>query len=499
MNKRQEIYPADYGNRDSATLNYVIDRIKAADQPTIILSGGAWTITNDVVIPSNAVFEVVNGSTLVVDTGANMEFTNVVFRAGRYPVFSGAGTASGDADFIYRWPEWGDTTRFDIGDGVYSDNFTGTQSFENVIIDNANIVSLTCTLGRFNDLYVAHNIYVGNDGIVTNDFYVGNDLFVGTDSRFTNDVWIGGNLDVEGDTTLSNLTVNGTADFNGPADFNDTTTFNSNLVFGNEAASNSVFNAVADNTNFTTTIRALAATSPSYITGCYGNYVDGDTTKINVGAGLCNGNYFQLLIETNVDITPAGAAYNVFHYYYIDDSGSTYPNDLAIYSSTNEPTFSTNLVGWYNGAIPEDRVLWAVLEQASTGVIFEYLQDRGKFTFGLTVATVINQNLTGPSTWDVANTAQVEDWTPVNAVDAWLDAHCEDGASTCWTKIKTTEHVAVLSTWAYERGEIICKGYDDQRIGPLPLRLGPSRSVRYTGQADDEGADSALHGFTIER
>lgn len=118
QNKKQEIFLADYGSRNSATLNTALNDVASTDKPTFVLSGGRWTVTADVTFPSNSVLHIVNGSDLYIDTGYTVTLADVTLVAGNYPIFVGAGSATGPASFYYRWPDWGNTTRFAVGTGA---------------------------------------------------------------------------------------------------------------------------------------------------------------------------------------------------------------------------------------------------------------------------------------------------------------------------------------------------------------------------------------------
>lgn len=110
-------YARDYGDRTGTTLTNVISQI-GAREARVIIDGGQWSISNNVTIPTNITIEVTENSDFNVITNFNMNFQGCPFVAEDYQCFSGNGTATGTAEFIYRWPAWGDTNQFNIGDGI---------------------------------------------------------------------------------------------------------------------------------------------------------------------------------------------------------------------------------------------------------------------------------------------------------------------------------------------------------------------------------------------
>lgn len=117
INRTYFINASDYGPRHSMTLNRLIAAVGSSKQVAVVIDNGTWTITNNVNFGTNFTVIVPNGSKFAVATNYVMGFTGG-FEAGDYDIFSGWGSATGSANFIYRWPTWGDTQRWDIGDGV---------------------------------------------------------------------------------------------------------------------------------------------------------------------------------------------------------------------------------------------------------------------------------------------------------------------------------------------------------------------------------------------
>jgi hypothetical protein len=86
------------------------------------------------------------------------------------------------------------------------------------------------------------------------------------------------------------------------------------------------------------------------------DYVDSDTIEIHTGFGECNGHYWEITSPIEHDMTGLTTTED-FHYIYIDDANSIYPEPRII-DRTTEPTWSDSKMGWYNG---DDRCIGAVL------------------------------------------------------------------------------------------------------------------------------------------
>ena len=126
---RQYITPASSTN---AARNYGFDEVTLTNawtaignQPTKIIvdggHGGRWAIYNSAFVPSNVVLSMAYGARLYVTNGATLTFATNGFDAGPWTVFDGnGGLVRGRGTFIYRWPEWGNTTTYDIGPGSLS-------------------------------------------------------------------------------------------------------------------------------------------------------------------------------------------------------------------------------------------------------------------------------------------------------------------------------------------------------------------------------------------
>jgi len=109
------IFAGDRGDRSSTTLNTIITALGNRSK-TVVLDGGPWVITANVTFPTNLAVVVLPGAYMAVSAGYVVTIDGPLI-AGDYRIFSGAGQASGNADFTHRFVSWGSTNLFDVGVG----------------------------------------------------------------------------------------------------------------------------------------------------------------------------------------------------------------------------------------------------------------------------------------------------------------------------------------------------------------------------------------------
>jgi hypothetical protein len=102
--------------KTAAQINTAITEA-GTDTVTFGFDGGEYTIDANVSFPSNISIRVYPGSTFAVSSGKVMDFNTNAFVAEATAVFTGAGTATGKVSTLYRWPEWGSESQFNIGSG----------------------------------------------------------------------------------------------------------------------------------------------------------------------------------------------------------------------------------------------------------------------------------------------------------------------------------------------------------------------------------------------
>jgi len=145
-----DIYARNYTyggtNRVAYELTNLVNDIPITRPVRLHIDGGPWTINANVDFTTNITLVMYPGCPFNVSTGIVMSFSNNPLSALDWPIFTGWGTATGNCDFIYRWPDWGDEGRFRIGDGQLGTNIwnTGTN----------NLITITATNGIFENITV---------------------------------------------------------------------------------------------------------------------------------------------------------------------------------------------------------------------------------------------------------------------------------------------------------------------------------------------------------
>lgn len=127
----------EYGSKNATTLTNMITKFGTRDA-RFVLDGGDWLITTNVTFPSNITVCVTDDSCLDITNNCIVRFNTNPLVAGPYLIFKGNGNATGTASFIYRWPDWGDTGQYDIGDGAIV-----TDSLASVTYVNTQVTSLS--------------------------------------------------------------------------------------------------------------------------------------------------------------------------------------------------------------------------------------------------------------------------------------------------------------------------------------------------------------------
>ena len=116
--KDGKIYALGYGGKTDVALNAVLTAV-GSDRRTIVISGGEWTISDDVTVPTNVTLEVTGDSYFNIANGEVLTI-NGTLDAEPTVLFTGSGTAAGSATFLWRASVWGDTNQYNIGSGIIS-------------------------------------------------------------------------------------------------------------------------------------------------------------------------------------------------------------------------------------------------------------------------------------------------------------------------------------------------------------------------------------------
>ena len=221
---------------------------------------------------------------------------------------------------------------------------------------------------------------------------------------------------------------------------------------------------------------------PGFITGAYLNYVN--TTQIQITAGNIevNGKLGKLSSNVTHTMTSLHGSYD-FHYIYIDDSQSTYPNGLDIYDSTTSPSYNGAKGGWYSG---NDRCIGVILSVGSP-TVFEF------HSSGTTIMYKTHVVLDTTGTADgLPYQFSSPTWsnTPVNTVEMHFEVYVNDTNSTFQRDLFLSDGSS----------RVVCGGYYWGRCNLTIRNPRGSRTVLYQNESDDNsGYGSYLKGYTYER
>jgi len=273
---------------------------------------------------------------------------------------------------------------------------------------------------------------------------------------------------------------------------------NSQLQSNVNAASYTLTNVVDPSSDQDVATKAYvddnAFTPPySYISGLLPTYVDADTVTFGTGDGFCGNSRFVVTSSISVDWT-FGEGVTGFAYAYIDYDASTFPNDIVIIGSTDEPSKNTTYNQWMLG---DDRCVGAfyVVDSAIKGFVAQ-LQGINIEINGSVIDMALSINPDG--TWQTPPIYEGDEITPVNAIYVRVLVYGQDTNSHCAAGVTTTEmtglgaaglSTALLYNYAYTTawGE-----------GVIPL--GPSRTLKVFGANDDDNnLYLSLRGYIYER
>ena len=435
FNNYVRIFPRDVGPRGSATINDVLTDV-GSSKAHIVLTGGRWTITNNVTFPTNVVLEIDSTSYFWITTNNTVTVNSAFIAPADFGIFQGTGgRAAGSADFIYRWPNWGDTNVYNIGNGI---------------IDGGAYLSTT-------------NLYRNG----------------GTILEFTNTFENGGFL-----VTTNTFSENG-----GPV----VTT-----------------NSLSDN------LTAIGISSGSGdAVGFWPTYVDTNTITIGVGEVSVAGSSYQSYSVITQDVTGLPNSTIGITYGYLDDSLST-GSVVTVYTATNKPAEFLGRIGYYNSAISNDLVLFAIpfTNSALSGFTCNKSGDLiHPYDDKMACATNMNPN----SKWQVPDLAESSTFLPVNASHVYLAMNGDESVQqqmfcAATTYEMTNSFQGVTGAWTLPSGSnhtfaggamLLLSASSDTGSG-IPqsgwMPLGPSRNVRIAGEDDDENdLGCSVAGWRIYR
>jgi hypothetical protein len=144
------ILASAYGPRNSWTLTNILNSI-GSRRIRLILDGGDWIITNKIVFPTNVGLEIVEGARLSITSAISVGVMGQ-FYAGAYPAFTGPGSATGSAQYLYRYSQWGSVTQYNIGAGILDSALHTNTSFTMIAATTGtfgNVVASNTTISQY--------------------------------------------------------------------------------------------------------------------------------------------------------------------------------------------------------------------------------------------------------------------------------------------------------------------------------------------------------------
>lgn len=230
-----------------------------------------------------------------------------------------------------------------------------------------------------------------------------------------------------------------------------------------------------------------ATVLPGTIHHAYPVYKDSDTITIKPGYGECNGHYWDIMSDTDHDMTSLASGAD-FHYIYVDGNNSNFP-DPNIFDTTTEPAWSDSKLGWYNG---NHRCIGVVWSPVSSSTISQFTCNSDQ---KYSVST--GQPLDNGNPDDTYQTLEATAYIPVNAIEFRVYAFNTD-------YVGTAPHfyvVLFVTTYENPNSQIIGRGYYVAEIaGWLELERNSSRDLKWYGNDNDDNSfDVHIQGYQIER
>ncbi len=215
---------------------------------------------------------------------------------------------------------------------------------------------------------------------------------------------------------------------------------------------------------------------------------DSDTSvKITTGYGECNGHYFEITGEITHTLTSLGIGED-FHYIYIDDANSEYP-DVSIIDSIDEPSWSDERQGWYYG---DDRCIGVVWSPDGSSTIMNFQNNlHQKYVIVNNYLKQVLNNGTPDGTWKFLETT---DYIPVNAIAVFVHAMNTAPSGKVQVNVARYENISyeilAQSSWLTASQ---CRGW-------IELERGDSRDLKWHGDSgDSSNFDVYIYGYQIER
>jgi hypothetical protein len=220
----------------------------------------------------------------------------------------------------------------------------------------------------------------------------------------------------------------------------------------------------------------------------YVDYNDVNTVTITAGYGECSGNYWEITSSMDHDMLSLATGED-FHYIYIDDANSVYP-DPCIIDSTTEPSWSDSKLGFYNG---DDRCIGVIWSPDGSATITQFGSTHNLKYMPSVIGTNIKVVLTNGNPDSTFQFLEATAYTPVNAVAvAVIASNYSSGGNLCVVEVASND---------YGNSRIIEDATSYASVcGWIDLPRGCSRDLQWYGEDNDNNSFTVgIRGFQIER
>lgn len=215
-------------------------------------------------------------------------------------------------------------------------------------------------------------------------------------------------------------------------------------------------------------------------------YKNDTEITIKTGYGECNGDYWEITSETDVNLVSVLPSGEDYVYIYIDDSASTYPTPVII-GDVNEPTWSDAKQGWYYGF---DRCIGAVWSPDTGSTIMMFLGNEYNECHAYPYLKNIASELNPTGSWQ-DTTLDCSDYVPVNATHVRVAIYNVDSDGECSIAVREKDYGGNV----YQNSTYIVNNFIFATIA-----LGPSRNIEIWGYDDDDNhLRCRVYGWKISR
>ena len=225
--------------------------------------------------------------------------------------------------------------------------------------------------------------------------------------------------------------------------------------------------------------------------GCIKNayvvYKNSTTVTVTPGYGEINGYYWEVTEAYDISLQPPNAS--DFVYIYIDHSASDYP-DIEFLGSMDEPIWSEDKLGWYNG---DDRCIGSVYSPANISQIEEF-KTIGTVVYYKDIMALIS--LTNPTSEWYSTTVDVDEITPVNTTRICLTLWAAQSGGVARIRAVPVSYM----DQGYVTNSVGCKSYGFCEVWNQWLTVDSNdRSIKVSSDGNDDEMYCDLRGYEYKR